>query len=74
MKCNYFFITAIWIFIVAGCGQSKNEGDETGSSTPGPITESDKSRYNLNAPDEVIYGTMDSIQSDSTAKDSTKHK
>lgn len=65
MNYKLFYVVAS-IFILWGCGQSNNE--KTGN--PGPITESDKSRYNLNSADEIKYGTIDSIKMDSIRKDS----
>ncbi len=48
------------------CGNSKSEKVE--DSNPGPVSEMDKSRYNLNQTDEPLYGTTDTLKQDSLAK------
>lgn len=65
MKTNYFLVVGIGAFLLSGCGQSKKE--KTGG--PGPVTESDKTRYNINPNDEVRYGTPDTVRKDSTKGD-----
>jgi len=61
MKAIYFFGVGITAILLTACGPSKKE--KTGG--PGPVTESDKTRYNLNPNDEVRYGTPDTVSKDS---------
>lgn len=68
MKNNYLFMVAISVCTVMACGQTKEEKTDS----PGPITESDKTRYNLSPSDELEYGTIDSLQSDSARQDSAE--
>ncbi|TCV10190.1 hypothetical protein EDC17_103635 [Sphingobacterium alimentarium] len=60
------------VFGLIGCGQSNSEGtsDTTDPNTPGPVTEMDRDRYNLNPNDEVVYGSIDSVLQDSIRADS----
>ncbi|TDQ80003.1 hypothetical protein [Sphingobacterium yanglingense] len=60
---DYFFITMLSALLMIGCRSSTKE--VSGKSGPGPVTESDKSRYNLNPTDELRYGTLDSANLDS---------
>jgi hypothetical protein len=50
------------------CGSNQEQQD------PGPVTEMDKTRYNLNNSDELLYGTSDTLKQDSLAKDSLDKK
>ncbi len=59
---SYFLITITSVILMTGC---KGPQQDT-SGKPGPVTESDKSRYNLNPTDELRYGTLDSANQDST--------
>lgn len=61
-RSSYFLITITSVIWLTGC---KGPQKDT-SGTPGPVTESDKSRYNLNPTDELRYGTLDSTNQDST--------
>lgn len=65
MKANYFLMVGITAFLFTACGPSKKE--KTGG--PGPVTESDKTRYNINPNDEVRYGTPDTTKKDSIKGD-----
>jgi ABC-type Fe3+-citrate transport system substrate-binding protein len=59
-----------FLLIVIGCGQTNNESQENDTNSPGPVTESDKQRYNLNSNDELIYGSTDTLNQDSLRADS----
>lgn len=72
MKTLQITLLGLVFGLIIGCGQSNNtEGtsDITDPNTPGPVTEMDKDRYNLNPNDEVVYGSMDSMLQDSTRID-----
>lgn len=60
------------VFGLIGCGQSNSDGtsNTTDPNAPGPVTEMDRDRYNLNPNDEVVYGSVDSIMQDSARMDS----
>jgi len=45
-------------------------GSEQETKDPGPVTQMDKTRYNLNSSDVQLYGTTDTLKQDSLAKDS----
>ncbi|HLS96115.1 hypothetical protein BC792_103106 [Sphingobacterium allocomposti] len=56
--------------IAIACGDSsKSTTTEGGESTPGPVSEADKSRYNLNSTDEPLYGTSDTLKQDSLQRE-----
>ena len=64
------------IFIHLSCNNqttSESENSLSNPDNPGPITESDKNRYNLNPNDEVKYGTLDSVMQDSIKQDSLEN-
>ena len=63
-----------FILFNISCNQSSNETQDsnTNPNAPGPVTEVDKNRYNLNPNDEVVYGTADTINQDSLSVDTTK--
>ncbi len=61
-RSSYFLIAITSVIWLTGC---KGPQKDT-NGTPGPVTESDKSRYNLNPTDELRYGTLDSTNQDST--------
>ena len=52
------------IVLLTAC-QSRDKQTSTDENTPGPVGEEDKSRYNLNASDEALYGTTDTLKQDS---------
>ena len=52
--------------LMTACGGGKDV--ETQDTDPGPVSESDKSRYNLNSTDEPLYGTTDTLKQDSLEK------
>jgi hypothetical protein len=68
---NFSLLFSTLMLIVIGCGQSNNDSQDNEMNSPGPITESDKNRYNLNPNDEIIYGSMDSVMRDSLRADSS---
>ncbi|MFD2594949.1 hypothetical protein [Sphingobacterium griseoflavum] len=58
------------------CGNGNSDTDTADSveSMPGPVSEMDKSRYNLNSTDEPLYGTTDTLKQDSLERaDSLKN-
>jgi len=68
----------IWvglIFICFGCSEFNSDNslestiDDVEPNMPGPVTESDAQRYNLNTHDEFLYGRIDSTTKDSVTKD-----
>jgi len=58
-KINIAMSLVFGLFLLA-CNGSQNNEEKGGE--PDPITEEDKSRYNLNAPEDLHYGTIDSTQ------------
>lgn len=71
MKLFNFFGIIIILFLHVNCNSSSNSEQEA-KSDPGPVSEMDKNRYNLNSSDELIYGTTDSLLSDSLNTDTGK--
>lgn len=67
---NLSILFSIFLLIIIGCGQSNNDSQDNEVNSPGPITQSDKNRYNLNPNDELNYGSMDSVIRDSLGGDS----
>lgn len=65
MKTTYFLFVVASIGMTMSCRQPEKE--KTGG--PGPVTESDKTRYNINPNDEVRYGTPDTTKKDSIKGD-----
>lgn len=59
-------IAAGCLWLLVGCGPQQQDAVET----PGPVTESDKYRYNLNPNDELRYDNLDSTERDTVVKDS----
>lgn len=73
-KLAILFFTVAPLYLIS-CGGSTDKAAESGDSlsNPGPVSEMDKSRYNLNSTDEPLYGTTDTLKQDSLAKaDSVK--
>lgn len=66
---NVSVLITLLLLLVIGCGQS-NKSQDNEVNSPGPVTESDKNRYNLNPNDELNYGSMDSVMRDSLRADS----
>jgi len=58
-------LAATGMFFSCSGGNNSSESDK---EPPGPVTEMDRSRYNLNAPDEMLQEMQDS-----TARDTTKN-
>jgi hypothetical protein len=69
VKLNLLFIPLFACCIA--CGNRTETNEEAG---PGPISEPDKQRYNLNPSDEMLYDSLDSLVADSLAQDSLKRK
>ena len=69
---NLSILSIFLLSLLIGCGQSTNESQENDENSPGPVTEADKQRYNLNTNDELIYGTVDTLNQDSLRLDSLK--
>ncbi|TJZ51460.1 hypothetical protein FAZ15_20295 [Sphingobacterium olei] len=71
MRNKNFIYSLMGIILGIGalsCGSNEEQQD------PGPVTEMDKTRYNLNNSDELLYGTSDTLKQDSLAKDSLDKK
>lgn len=68
-KLALLFVIGAPLFLIS-CGDNseKKAEAEADESTPGPVSEMDKSRYNLNSTDEPLYGTTDTLKQDSLAK------
>jgi len=67
---NLSILISMFLLIIIGCGQSNNDSQDNEVNSPGPVTQSDKNRYNLNSNDEFNYGSMDSLMRDSLRGDS----
>lgn len=64
----YHFLYLSLMFILFSCGQSTTPSEESG---PGPMSETDRQRYNINPSDEMHHETLqDSLMKDSLAQDS----
>lgn len=59
---------AILVAVLAlfSCSGSSNTSSDPEKEPPGPVTEMDRSRYNLNAPDEMLQEMQDSTAMDTT--------
>lgn len=64
----------ILLLLIMGCGQSSKESQNVEENGPGPVTEADKQRYNLNTNDEVAYGSIDTVNQDSILQDSLNER
>jgi hypothetical protein len=69
---NLSILSIFLLSLLMSCGQSTKESQESDENSPGPVTEADKQRYNLNTNDELIYGTVDTLNQDSLRLDSLK--
>ncbi|SFS37505.1 hypothetical protein [Sphingobacterium wenxiniae] len=60
-------IAAVLSFVglFMACQSGTNNATMTDENTPGPVSEADQSRYNLNASDKALYGTTDTLNQDS---------
>lgn len=69
---------SLWLFTIlffVACGQRNNsEGTSAEGNDPGPVTEADKQRYNLNNSDVMNYGTLDSADVDTIPTDSAEER
>lgn len=54
------------IGVLFSCSGGSNTSSDPEKQPPGPVTEMDKSRYNLNAPDEMLQEMQDSTAIDTT--------
>ncbi len=70
MKKIAFVLFASLPSLLWSCGGGNSESSSADSveTTPGPVSEMDKSRYNLNSTDEPLYGTTDTLKQDSLQK------
>ena len=66
-KLALLFVLVVPLYLVS-CGNDTEKKVEGEESTPGPVSEMDKSRYNLNSTDEPLYGTTDTLKQDSIKK------
>lgn len=57
-------VMASMLFSCSGGNDNSSEADKVES--PGPVNEGDRSRYNLNAPDEMMLEMQDSTAADTT--------
>lgn len=71
MKILSVLFLAVGLFMI-GCGQSNKDSQNNELNSPGPVTESDKNRYNLNSNDELVYGSVDSVMQDSLHADTVE--
>ncbi|MGO1244324.1 MAG: hypothetical protein ACTJHT_13940 [Sphingobacterium sp.] len=63
---SFFFLA-----LVVALASCSNAGDQTDNTeNPGPVSEMDQSRYNLNQSDKSLYGTTDTLNEDSLSRDS----
>ncbi|TYR31233.1 hypothetical protein FXV77_21295 [Sphingobacterium phlebotomi] len=53
-------LMAITLFFSCS-GGSDNSSDTDTVASPGPVSEMDRSRYNLNEPDEMLHEMQDSV-------------
>lgn len=67
MKHQMKVVATLFLSIIMfmACQSGGKEETTTDESTPGPVSDMDKSRYNLNAADEILYGTTDTLKKDS---------
>lgn len=49
------------LFFSCSGGNSNSSDIDTDTITPGPVSEMDRSRYNLNEPDEMLHEMQDSV-------------
>ncbi len=70
MKTTTFVLFASLLLLLWSCGGGSSDSNaaDTVETTPGPVSEMDKSRYNLNSTDEPLYGTTDTLKQDSLQK------
>lgn len=68
-KCTFVLFASLPILLWScGGGNSDSNAADSVEATPGPVSEMDKSRYNLNSTDEPLYGTTDTLKQDSLQK------
>ncbi|MBD1432637.1 hypothetical protein H8B06_07370 [Sphingobacterium sp. DN00404] len=59
IKYSITFLAAALFFSCSGGNGSSTDTDTV--PTPGPVGEMDRSRYNLNEPDEMLHEMQDSV-------------
>ncbi|MCC2598003.1 hypothetical protein [Sphingobacterium sp. FBM7-1] len=66
---KYFMIPLAVSCLLSCASGNRNETDlDADTLSPGPITEMDKSRYNLNETDEMLHDSQDSVAADTLAE------
>ncbi len=68
-KLTYLIGFALLSVGITSCNQ--NTQDKGAGAEPGPVTEVDKQRYNLNSTDVRLYDSPDSTRIDSVNKDTS---
>lgn len=62
------------LFFSCSGGNSNSSDVDTDTVSPGPVSEMDRSRYNLNEPDEILHEMQDSAEIGTGIRDSTENK
>ncbi|SMG29028.1 hypothetical protein [Sphingobacterium psychroaquaticum] len=62
-------VLGLAMFLLLSCTDQSTKND---NKAPRAISESDRSRYNLEEKDNLLYGTIDSVARDSMRKDSIR--
>lgn len=62
-------VLGLAMFLLLSCTDQSTKSD---NKAPRAISESDRSRYNLEEKDNLLYGTIDSVARDSMRKDSMR--
>lgn len=66
---KYFMISlAVSCLLSCASGNSDDTDLDADTLSPGPITEMDKSRYNLNETDEMLHDSQDSVVADTLSQ------
>lgn len=55
------FIVSALFFSCSGGTNDSSDVDADTEASPGPVSEMDRSRYNLNEPDEMLHEMQDSV-------------
>ncbi len=60
IKYSIIFL-ALAMFSSCSGGNGSSTDVDTDTVSPGPVSEMDRSRYNLNEPDEMVHEMQDSV-------------
>lgn len=63
IKYSIIFL-ALAMFSACSGGNGSSANVDTDTISPGPVSEMDKSRYNLNEPDEMVHEMQDSVNTE----------